>query len=199
MTSPTQEKVSRSVYVSGIVVIALLSVSLVLLMKKNSDLREQLQGAATFNVLDELKPGDPVKSFEAQTLDGSTTTIEYSEADTKYLVLVLSTTCPYCEKNIDQWRKITGGCQQEGCYVIGVSVHDIERTRQYMVDKNVPFYTVSNTGRDFAQDYKITGVPVTILVSEGGIVEKMWPGASNDDQVEDIISAMKPVSPKSTN
>ena len=68
-----------------------------------------------------------------------------------------------------------------------------------MVDKNVPFYTVSNTGRDFAQDYKITGVPVTILVSEGGIVEKMWPGASNDDQVEDIISAMKPVSPKSTN
>lgn len=83
--------------------------------------------------------------------------------------------------------------------MIGVSVHDIDRTRQYLLDMELPFFTVINTGREFADAYKITGVPMTILISTGGIIEKTWPGVLSDAHVEDIFDGMKPPLHRSTN
>jgi len=198
MSGVTAQPTHRWIYTIGTVVIVLLSAAVVLLMIKNNALRTPLRTAPSLNILDELKPGDRLTPIEAQTIDGHTTTITYSEPGMSYLVLVFSTTCPYCEENIEQWRRIAGTCQGGGCSVIGVSVHGLEPTRQYLVDRNVPFYTVINTSKEFAEAYKISGVPMTILISAGGIVENTWSGMVNDDQVDEIIERIQSSSSRSS-
>ncbi len=199
MVDQNTNRTQYRLYTIGVIVILLLSGAVVMLMLKNYDLRARLRGSPTVNILDELKPGDRVDAIEAQSIDGRNTTITYAESGMKYLVLVFSTTCPYCVENIEKWRAIARYCQQEGCSVIGVSVHDIDRTRQYLLDMELPFFTVINTGREFADAYKITGVPMTILISTGGIIEKTWPGVLSDAHVEDIFDGMKPPLHRSTN
>lgn len=193
-TQPTH----RWIYAIGTVVIVMLSAAVVLLMIKYNALRTQLRTTPSYNILDELKPGDRLTPIEAQSIDGLPTTITYTESGMSYLILVFSTTCPYCEENIEKWRRIAGPCQEGGCSVIGVSVHGIEPTRQYLLDRNVPFYTVINTRREFTEAYKISGVPMTILISAGGIVENTWSGMINDEQVDEIIDRIQPASSRSS-
>lgn len=179
----------RLLYWCGLAVILLLSTAVVMLMVKNNELRSRLR-ENPITIVRELRSGDRIEPIEALTIEGLATTVTFSEPGMKYLVLVFSTTCPYCDNNLEKWRSFARSCSQVGCSVIGISIHPIGLTRQYLLDRGVPFYAVVNTDRKFTEENKLPGVPMTILISNGGLVENVWSGALDDDQVGEISQSM---------
>ncbi len=167
--------------------ITILTIDVVLLTLKVNKLETYIQNTSVISPVDPLKPGDQVNSFTAQSLDGSQQTISYSDTQSTYLLFVLSTTCPHCEENLTKWRSIVEKIGEE-CFIVGVSIHDVKQTMQYIVDKDIPFYMVSVADTSFQTSYRISGVPATILIDSGGRVAKSWTGKLDDGQVDDIVT-----------
>lgn len=182
----------------GLLIIVLLAADVVLLTLKTRKLEKELANSSQIAQVEPLTPGEIVGGFSVEALDGTPTNISYSDPDASYLLFVLSTTCPHCLANIVKWKSITERVG-EGVYVVGVSLHDVEKTLTYMSDKDVPFYTVCATDAQFQENYKISGVPSTILISGRGVVRNTWVGELNDDQVDEIISTVHQNTARFTN
>ncbi len=183
---------------ASVTIIAILTTDVVLLTLKVRRLESYIQNTSVISNLDPLKPGDHVQSFSALSLDGRQQTIAYSDTQSTYLLFVLSTTCPHCEENISIWKTIVENIGGE-CFFVGVSLHDLPRTIAYIVEKAVPFYTVSVADTGFQRQYKISGVPATILIDGGGRVANTWIGKLDAMQVDDIVSQTRQSLDRTTN
>lgn len=170
----------------GLIIISILVIDVSILTIKNKRLEERLLNSSPIAQIDPLTPGESVFGFKIKTLDGTEQTFNYDDPEATYLLLIFSTTCPHCLATIEKWRKIREEID-ENCYIVGVSIHDVPMTTSYIIEKNIPFYTVTVSDKDFQQNYKIGGVPSTILIANGGNVSKVWSGRLDDDDVEDVI------------
>ncbi len=138
--------------------------------------------------IEPLKPGDTVEAFTVNTLDGATRQITYTDPTKKYLLFVLSTTCPHCANTLPVWKSIAQA-NHDNCDVIGVSLHNVDETRKYFETKDVGFYITSVAGdTSFSRKYKISGIPETILIKGNGVVEKAWVGELTQEQTTEIQS-----------
>jgi len=173
--------------------VVFLAMDVVLLTLQNRELKLMLKAMTPIAQVEPLKPGEKASPIAVQTLDGKIDELSYSNPAKKYLLFVLSTTCPHCEKTLTNWKRITERNAAGNCDIIGVSLHNLIETRKYLATKDVGFYTVSaasDTG--FSRKYRIIGVPETILIKGGGSVEKVWVGELTEDQtneIQELISA----------
>ncbi len=178
---------AKWVNILGIVVIMLLAMDVVVLSLKNRDLKNNIREITGFEPPEPLESGTLAEKISVTLLDGRNDSISYDEVYAKYLLFVFSTTCPHCEANIPRWKSLNEKLDGR-CFIIAISIHDVERTVDYVTKREFPFYTVSLNDSAFYQRYKISGVPVTILVAGDATVEGVWRGELNDEQVGDIVS-----------
>ncbi|TLY32998.1 MAG: TlpA family protein disulfide reductase [Ignavibacteria bacterium] len=168
----------------------LLTIEAVLLILQNRDLKNSLRRSPVGAQVEPLKAGERVEAVKVQTLDGNTTDLAYTDPGKKYLLFVLSTTCPHCEKTLVNWKAIAHDNRDQNCDIIGVSVHSLDETKKYVANKSVGFYVVSVADTSFSRKYKISGVPETILLQGDGSVEKVWIGELSEDQTIEIEKLM---------
>jgi len=168
----------------------LLTSEAVLLIVQNRDLKDSLRRSQVGAQIEPLKTGERVETVKIRTLDGNTTDLAYTDPNKKYLLFVLSTTCPHCEKTLVNWRAIAQVNRDHNCDIIGVSVHGLDETKKYVASKNVGFYVVSVADTSFSRKYKISGVPETILLKGDGLVERVWIGELSEDQTKEIEKLM---------
>ena len=164
----------------------LLAIDVVVLSVKNRDLKDHIREITGFEPPEPLAPGTLAEKISVTLLDGRNDSISYDEAYAKYLLFVFSTSCPHCEANIPRWKSLNEILDGR-CFIIAISIHEVGRTIEYVAKREFPFYTVSLNDSAFYQRYKISGVPVTILISENTTVEGVWRGELNDDQVGEIL------------
>jgi peroxiredoxin len=119
-------------------------------------------------------------------MDGQLVRFDYTNFTGKYLFFVLRTRCPHCEKNLERWNYLADYGENNPVTVFGVSLDDLETTRQYMTHGAVRFYLTAVADTTFARKYKIIGVPETILVNGDGIFERVWRGELSTDQLHEI-------------
>ncbi|TLY28970.1 MAG: TlpA family protein disulfide reductase [Ignavibacteria bacterium] len=171
--------------------VVFLAIDVVLLTLQNRELKLMLKAMTPMAQVEPLKTGEKVAPIVVQTLDGKISEISYTNPTKKYLLFVLSTTCPHCEKALISWRTISQSNTAGKCDIIGVSLHNLDATRKYLATKDVGFYTVSAASdTSFSRKYRITGVPETILIKGNGSVEKVWIGELTQDQTNEIQKLM---------
>ncbi len=83
-----------------------LLVEVVLLTKENRELKRSLR-LGSEGPADALKPGDKLAPIEVRTMDDQDAEFNYSDSSKKYLIFVLSTNCPHCEKNLVAWNSLS--------------------------------------------------------------------------------------------
>ncbi|MDI6767331.1 MAG: hypothetical protein QME52_10960, partial [Bacteroidota bacterium] len=89
-----------------------------------------------------------------QTLSGDEKAITYDDSTKKYLFFVLSTDCPHCINNLTHWKEITIGNDNDNCYILGISMSNLEETNKYAAERDVSFY-LSTADTSFGREYKI--------------------------------------------
>ena len=174
------------------VVIVLLAIEVVLLMQQNRELKSAVR-AMSSETVDPLRPGDSIQTVGFQTMDGRRGELSYTDPGKKYLLFVLSTSCPHCERNLELWSELVAFDSNRRCNILGLCVDELQATLDYSAEKHLPFSLVSvavDTG--FHRKYRVSGVPETILVDGNGRVERTWLGELNSEQRDEIKKLINP-------
>jgi peroxiredoxin len=111
-------------------------------------------------------------AFQATTLEGGpVTTIGELPAEGRQVLLMYTTTCPFCLSSIPAWKQITAAVDtmtRTQATVYGVSLDSVDVTKQYIVKHGLPYQTVRFPNAKVAGMYRAGTVPVTLVLDEQG-------------------------------
>lgn len=172
---------------TAVAIIVFLSVDLIFLISKNRQYEELLTQAGILRSGEVLSSGERLENIEIVTLDEYSATLSFSGENRRYLLFILSTTCPHCVANLPRWDSINRALRPTELYIVGLSLHKPQETADFVSENSVSFYTVTVRDSAFLERYRIPGIPATLLVSEGGIVENVWIGELTPDQEAEVI------------
>jgi peroxiredoxin len=112
-------------------------------------------------------------AFQAATLEGQQTTIGEVPGDSvgRQVLLMYTTTCPYCLSSIPAWKQIKAAADtmtSVRAAVYGVSLDSVNVTRDYIAKHQLPYPTVRFPNEKLAGMYRAGTVPVTLVLDEQG-------------------------------
>jgi peroxiredoxin len=158
----------------------------VFLLAQNRALKRQIESPASPTA---LAPGARVVSFPYTTLDGRRESLALGASRKPYLLFVVSTTCPWCERSLPRMEEIARAV--EGRAVpLAVSIHGLAETVGFASEHRVGFELVSaDSGDAFQREYGVDGVPTTILIGGDGVVRRSWEGDISERLAREIERA----------
>jgi hypothetical protein len=128
-------------------------------------------------------PGDVFPAFDTQAVDGSSQHVSFPKGSRTVLLFFLSS-CSVCHKMIPEWNRAYQR-RSPSLKVFGVLL-DQEPPGFFTVTP-VAFPVLRSPGRDFLQARKISRVPVTLRVAEGGKVEDVAVGIVDPIRLGEIF------------
>ncbi len=176
--------------VATVVVILGLVIEVILLIKQNRELREMLSNRID-PYAQTLKAGDHVGACSFTSIDGTVSKLEFSGLPKRWLLFVMSTSCSHCEHDLPYWNHIAQENMENNCRILGVSIDGTDETRKYRNASVTQFDLVVDADKHFESEYKISGVPQTILISGDGVVEHVWLGELSMNTVQEIQNSLK--------
>jgi peroxiredoxin len=131
--------------------------------------------------------GDIVPPFKTQSLSGEPAEITYN-GTSKYLLYIFSPSCDVCQHEIPTINKLYPRLQENGCQVKGVSIDDIDRSRERLQGKELAFDVLIMPNMAVQRTYRVVSVPQIMLVSAKGQVEWVHYGALTGDNLSGLLS-----------
>lgn len=110
-------------------------------------------------------------AFQAPTLEGQAATIGEVPGEGRQVLLMYTTTCPYCLSSIPAWKQIKAAADTMTSMrtaVYGVSLDSVDVTRKYIAQHALPYSTVRFPDDKVAGMYRAGTVPVTLVLDERG-------------------------------
>jgi cytochrome c biogenesis protein CcmG/thiol:disulfide interchange protein DsbE len=153
--------------------LAAAAVLVVVLAQQKRQLVEQVQETRLNlrRAVTEPSPGMYVPAFTARTLEGDTAVIGELPAEGRQVLLMYTTTCPYCLSSIPAWKRITATVDtmtSMRAVVYGVSLDSVDATRQYITRHGLPYPTLRFPSAKVASMYRSGTVPITLVLDEQG-------------------------------
>lgn len=163
------------------VVTALLLITNISLIYQNLNLRSQLSGSRPLQVA----VGDRLNEFQTKNLNGIETKINYSEDDKKRILLFFKTTCGYCQKQMTYWKELVSGANGQNYKVTAITTEtDVQAIEDYKQKYKIQDWEVLIINPEEAQTAKLLATPITIIADNEGIVEKVWTGLWQNNDVD---------------
>lgn len=167
-----------------IFVTTVLLIANILLVFQNLNLRAQLESLEP----PQVKQGDVLGSFQAKNLKGDEVKIDYSH-NSKKILLFFRTTCGYCQKQMTYWKNLVSNADSQVYTITAITTEtDTQAIESYIKNYQIENWEVLIIDTAEAEKAKLLATPVTIVVDDKGVVEKVWTGMW---QTNDINSAGK--------
>ncbi|MDZ7341071.1 MAG: redoxin domain-containing protein [candidate division KSB1 bacterium] len=115
-------------------------------------------------------------SFIAIDLNGGLVRIDYAEAAKKTVLLVFSTECAVCEKNMVFWNDLFERADSSRYRIMGIAKNDLLELKLFSQNMNLKFPIRMSDELSFWWSYKLFRLPQTILIDERGEAEYVWQG-----------------------
>ena len=120
-------------------------------------------------------------SFSASDLNGQTQSLK--EYEGKVLVLHFwASWCPYCRGEISKLRELQERWTSRGVRVLAVSTdQDPEVLKQFVTQQGLPYPIIvdAQTESSVADQYGISGIPVTYVIARDGRIFARLSGTSD--------------------
>lgn len=110
-------------------------------------------------------------AFQAPTIEGQPATIGEVPGEGRQVLLMYTTTCPYCLSSIPAWKQIAAAADTMTSIraaVYGVSLDSVNVTRDYIAKHRLPYPTVRFPDEKIAGMYRAGTVPITLVLDERG-------------------------------
>lgn len=177
---------------------ALATVQIVFLTVQNRKLKNSIALSATsVNKVDSLKPGDILTGFN--TIDDvvkNDMRISYDASDS--LVFITSTRCQWCAKTVPIWKELADAARLRSIQTIGLSTDGKGELGSYMKDNELNFVVVNFPDAKIQAAYKAFSTPQTLLVRQGGRIEKAWMGMPSETTKKEILDLLAQIQPANT-
>jgi len=161
------------------IVAALLLITNVSLIFQNLNLRAQLKELDPLRV----EEGDTLGVFQAKNLQGEETKIDYSE-NNKRILLFFRTTCGYCQKQMPYWKDLVKQADRQNYKITAITTEtDTQAIEDYIKSYGIANWEVLIIDSEKAEKAKLSATPVTVIVNSKGVVEKVWTGMWQTDEI----------------
>jgi len=148
-----------------------------------------------YRALREPLPNSYLPTFQTATLEGQPVTIGQLPQAGRQVLLVYTTTCPYCKASLPAWKKIAGVVDtmtSPRAQVYGVSLDSADVTRRYSAAHRLPYRTVRFPDPRLVSMYRAGAVPLTLVLDEQGRTVYSRVGElSAPAAVDSVIAAVK--------
>ena len=147
-----------------------------------------------------LKPGDKAPNFTVKEQNGN----EIKLADYKGKKLILyfypKDDTPGCTTESCNLRDNYSGLLKEGYEVLGVSIQDEKSHEKFIKKYDLPFDLAADTDKQLVEGYGVWGLKklygreymgtyrTTFVISEDGIIEKVFTKVNNKNHTNQILS-----------
>ena len=131
-----------------------------------------------------LAQGEVVAPFEVVTAQGEKVRVAFDEGQERTILLVFSSTCPACEKNMPVWKDVLGGERKASVRVIGVQTDLAAGGTPHVGGPPCPIYAMGQRGG--APFDKLPYVPATVVLDHEGRVETAWFGVLDENQQSEL-------------
>ena len=174
----------------------LATIQIVFLTMQNRELKRSLGVANAGERIDALKPGDKLPAFNGINAAGMETKVSYDDGD--HLLFITSTKCQWCEKTLPSWKEIAETVKGKSVQAISISIDGKGEIESYIKNRSLNFDVLNFPNASIQQVYKAYSTPQTILVKQGGLVEKVWMGALSETTKKEILEQLAQTQPNKT-
>jgi thioredoxin-related protein len=168
----------KDVFIFGLP--AILLIVNFLLLKQTFDLRLQVKESV------EVLPKTKLSALNGLDAVGEPVKIAYEGERKKTLLFIYSGACGFCDRNMRNWQSIASRIKPESfrLYTLTMSKNGALNYLAKYGLQNVP--SIVEIDPQDIIEYKLRVTPQTILISENGVVEKVWSGVIDEAQVPEI-------------
>lgn len=156
-----------------------IAASNILLIRQNLQLRGELAQARQQG----LKAGDKVPPFSAAGLDGRPVQISYAGDGPKRMFIYFTPTCRFCRAQFPYWKEALEHAHSNSYEVVGLvsEAEDRVKLAEYLREMGCSAdaqksLKVALVPEEVKLSYQLSATPITLLVSNAGIVQKAWVG-----------------------
>jgi hypothetical protein len=160
-----------SAWTLGVYVALVLAIGIVVLLARaHRELETRYQRLAERSAW--LHSGSYVPPVPAVSLTGDTLTIGAPPAGVRQVLLVFTTTCPYCRASLPAWQSLAARADSTSAHggvtprVIGLSLDSLEATMAYVREHGVPFPVAQFPTRRDQALYRARSVPLILVINE---------------------------------
>jgi hypothetical protein len=153
-----------------------LMVIVLLLVRQNRSLRQQLSAGPSLEVGREVR-GDSERFFTSLGLvgDEGPFQIDYSRDGRQTLLLVFSKSCGACEDILPLWTELVAPISQADMRVYGVRIDQTGADQDWGPAASLPF-DVYRVDRSVTREIGDIVLPSTVLLDDEGNIERVWYG-----------------------
>jgi hypothetical protein len=155
----------------GVYVALVLAIGIVVLLARaHRELETRYQRLAERSAW--LHPGSYVPPVSAVSLTSDTLTIGAPPAGVRQVLLVFTTTCPYCRASLPAWQSLAARADSTPALggvtprVIGLSLDSLEATIAYVREHGVRFPVARFPTRRDQALYRARSVPLILVIDE---------------------------------
>lgn len=138
-----------------------------------------------------LHSGSVVPAFRAATLAGDSLSIgEAPGPDTRQILFILTTTCPYCKATLPYWARLADSLTRlpnHSIQIIAISLDSLEATRRYAAEHRLNYPVVTFPSSRLKRLYRAGTVPETVVLDREGRVLHARTGVLSVPAVLDSI------------
>ena len=167
--------------------VLVLSLMNVALMQQNMQIKASADQSTRSLV---LQPGTEVPPLDGMDANGNRMTVRYGEDNRKTLLLVFSPTCGACRLNMPNWQAIARGLDPRAYRIVAASLAP-EGSQEYLERyglSQIPAMTELDA--EDRVSYNLVLSPQLIMVDANGKTEKVWTGALNGVQKQDVENTL---------
>lgn len=136
-----------------------------------------------------LHRGAFVPAVRVPTIEGDTVILGQSPSGAPQLLLVLTTTCPYCKASLPHWQKLAPEAQDLGAQVFAVSLDAAAATDAYRDEHQLDLpFVILERWKDKVL-YRAWSVPQTAVLDADGRVVHVTLGVFDRPQARDSVLA----------
>jgi hypothetical protein len=128
--------------------------------------------------------GDVIPSFDAPGLALTPYHVSFPKGS-KTVLIFFQASCPHCQRMIPVWNHAFER-KPAGLTVMGVVMDD--PPPGFLEALHIGFPVLHSPGRPFLRDIKVSSVPVTVRVGEGGKVMDVILGETNGLRVGELFA-----------
>lgn len=149
--------------------------------------------------LTEPRRGAVVESITGFDLRGRAVSIPFGQKSKQTLLFAFSPKCSHCAKNWPTWANIISSLPKDSVRVVLLNVSPYRVDQGYLVNHGVSALPLlAAVAPKFLADFGFGATPQTVLVGQGGLIEKVWTGELGDNDADDIKRALGRSCPLST-
>jgi len=195
MTGSDSSQRSGSFSIFLMAACAVLSVLVILLAVQNLRLKRELSEQIAGPARDALQKGETLAALTLVAEDGASGPLEFGQGEERTLLLIFSVHCPACEQTFPIWEELVEELHKTpGLRIVGIQTDLASEAESHPSGTLPPAFPFGIFGVDYEASEamaRIPFIPATIVLDTAGVVEDLWFGVPEDDQVREIRNALE--------